>query len=76
MFEAYEQDLQSIAKAEPALAKLACVEEVCSSLGRLTFQDSFIDCGGMDVVAKWLQPFKDGTYPNALVARPLIQCML
>ena len=76
MIEAHEQDLLSIAKKEPTLAKLGCVEEVCSMIGKVTFHDRFIDCGGMDIVAKWLQPLKDGTYPNALVVRPLIQCML
>jgi hypothetical protein len=54
MIEAHEQDQLSIGKREPALAKLGCVEEVCSMMNRLTVHDRFIDCGGMDIVAKWL----------------------
>lgn len=76
MTKAQEQDQLSIAKREPALAKLGCVEEACQLLSSPTFADRFVDCGGMEVVAKWLQPTTDGTYPNALVVRPLIQCML
>ena len=75
MYLAYEDDRDKNRDQEPALAKLSSLENVCSSLRKLSLQERFIDCGGLEVVAKWLHKMPDGTYPNVMICRDLMQTL-
>ena len=75
MYLDYEDDRNKNRNQEPALSKLSDLESVCSSLRKLSLQERFIDFGGLEVVTKWLQKMPDGTYPNVMICRDLMQTL-
>ena len=68
-----EQDKNSNLKGEPALAKLLILDEICRELRKLPVQDKFVEVGGTQMLARWLEPLPDTTYPNAQIVKEILQ---
>ena len=49
------------------------MEEIAKELRRLPIQYFFLDYNGCSVLANWLEPLPDGTYPNNRIVSEILQ---
>lgn len=73
MREADENDREANSKKRPAIKKLIILEEIAKELRRLPIQYFFLDYNGCSVLANWLEPLPDGTYPNNRIVSEILQ---
>ncbi len=45
---------------------------MCRDLRKLAIQEKFLNIGGITILAKWLEPLPDSTYPNINIARDIL----
>lgn len=69
------EDNQNNRDGKPALSKFTSLDQVCRELRKLHIQDKFIENGGLTVLAKWLEPLPDQTYPNQAVVKEILQTL-
>ena len=69
---AYDEDQQARSLGLPALAKIKLLSILESSLVKQSWQEPFIDAGGLRVLALWLEPLADDTLPNLTLRSSLI----
>ena len=73
MKEADELDREANRNKRPAIKKLIILEEIAKELRRLPIQYFFLDYNGCSVLASWLEPLPDGTYPNNRIVSEILQ---
>jgi len=76
MYKAYLDDTKANQLKQPALNKLNILQEVCRELKKISLQRAFLDLrDGCSVLAYWLEPLPDGTYPNIMIAREILNTL-
>ena len=73
MKDADENDREANRNKRPAIKKLIILEEIAKELRRLPIQYFFLDYNGCSVLANWLEPLPDGTYPNNRIVSEILQ---
>ena len=66
-----DNDLNS--QRKPALRKLMLLDTITKELRRIPIQPDFLDGGGCEALADWLDPLPDGTYPHVKVVSEILQ---
>ena len=73
MINAFDNDIESLARGEPGLAKLTLLPRVEEQTSKQTLQDSFIDAGGLGAMREWLRLLPDNSLPNLTLRTSLLQ---
>lgn len=76
MDAAAEEDRAQFAAGRPAFQKLKLLRQVEDFLVQVKYHEMFISTGGMDMLAKWLEPYPTGALPSEKMRGALLRLML
>ena len=75
MLNAFENDMESLERGEPGLAKLQLLPRVEEQISKQSLQDSFIDAGGLSAIREWLRLLPDSSLPNYTLRTSLLRML-
>ncbi|GAX85985.1 hypothetical protein CEUSTIGMA_g13401.t1 [Chlamydomonas eustigma] len=77
MEAAAEADMEEHQNRRPAIHKLKVLAEVEEFLAQKKYHELFISSGGLGVLKAWVEPYADGSLPNARVRAAVLRgCQL
>jgi hypothetical protein len=75
MKEACEIDHYSNKKKQPAIRRMILSQEVYREIKKISLQDKFLENGGCQAFADWINQMPDGTFPNINLVEGVLNCI-
>jgi hypothetical protein len=75
MMDAVEKDLESLRSEQPALAKLQMLSKVEDTVYKQSYQDAFVDAGGLRAIREWLRLLPDNSLPSLTMRTSMLQIL-
>ena len=75
MIEAANLDRVAYNSKQPAIRKLMLSKKLYESLKNLEFQSLFLQKGGCNNLAQWMDTYDDGSFPNINLVMGVLECL-
>ena len=75
MLNACENDIESVERGVPGLAKLKLLPRLIEQTSKQSLQDSFIDAGGLGALREWARLLPNNALPNLSLRTGVLQIL-